>query len=98
MGSQNADFGKGSKAMSKTTTRPLCCTRCGHQVRIGEEAVVWADCGPAVIGDDGMVRTPQAQTEGYTYEPCEIRAYAVCSNPDCGHRWRLRRPLTADPS
>jgi hypothetical protein len=77
--------------------RPLPCTRCGHQVRIGEEAFVWCDLGPAVIGGDGVVRVPQAETEGYANDAHDIHTYAVCPNPNCGYRWRLRRAFTAVP-
>lgn len=77
--------------MPETTTRPFRCTRCGTQVHIGEEAVTWIDFGPAVLNADGEVRTPQASTEGFVGEPNPCRTYAVCTNPDCGHRWRLRR-------
>ncbi|MGI5423026.1 hypothetical protein [Actinomadura luteofluorescens] len=84
--------------MSETTTRPFCCTRCGHQVRIGEEASVWADFGPAVIDNDGLVRAPQAEAEGYLHEPHEIHTFAVCPNPECGHKWRLRRPFDGGTS
>ena len=78
-------------------SRPFPCTRCGHQVRIGEEVFVWCDLGPAVIGDDGVVRVPQVETEGYTNDAHDIHTYAVCPNPDCGHRWRLRRAFTILP-
>lgn len=72
-------------------TRPFPCTRCGSQVNIGEESITWIDFGPAVIGPGGVVQAPQASTEGYVDEPNPYRTYAICSNPECGHQWRLRR-------
>jgi len=77
--------------MTNTTQRPLCCSKCGTQVRISEEAVTWIDFGPAVIDADGEVHAPQADTEGSVSMPNPNRTYAVCTNRACGHRWRLRR-------
>jgi hypothetical protein len=84
--------------MAETTTRPFPCTRCGHQVRIAEEAVTWIDFGPAVLNVDGEVRTPQADTEGSVDDPRPYRTYAFCTNPECGHRWRLRRAFDGSAS
>lgn len=72
-------------------TRPFPCTKCGQQVWISEEAITWIDFGPAVIGADRIVQAPESSTVGSVSDPNPHRTYAICRNPDCGHRWLLRR-------
>lgn len=84
-------------------TQPLTCTQCRSPVDVVEDirsVLVW---GPAVVDATGTVRpadparrppvvmADNAQTVG--------RPRACCTNPECGHQWRLKRPFSPmDPT
>lgn len=80
--------------------RPLLCTRCHSPVTIAEDITSYLDWGPAVIDDHGTVRPadpdhtppPAMADNGYTVG----RPRACCTNRDCGHQWRLRRPFAPE--
>ncbi|MDX3575942.1 hypothetical protein [Streptomyces sp. FL07-04A] len=80
--------------------RALTCTRCGAPVIIAEDISGHLDWGLAVIGDDGVVRREEWDCEPRVLMADNSEAVgrprACCTNPDCRHQWRLRRPF--DPA
>ena len=77
------------------TDRPLVCTKCGSPCEVVEDVTGFLDWGPAVVGDDGIVRPANpaprppvlsADNAGVTGRP-----RACCSNAECRHQWTLRR-------
>ena len=79
------------------TARPLPCTRCGSPAAVAEDTVGYIDWGPAIIGDDGVVRPQHPDpNDGYQTVVSDGGVTAVrgcCSNSECRHQWRLRRPF-----
>jgi hypothetical protein len=83
--------------------RPLLCTRCGSSVSVAEDTTGYIDWGPAVVGDDGVVRPqypdPGDEQQTVVSDAGITAARACCSNPECRHQWRLRRRFEApDPT
>lgn len=76
-------------------TRLLTCTRCGSPCAVAEDTRGLIDWGPAVIGADGVVRPqypdPADEYQTVTHDIGITNTRAVCSNPECGHQWTLRR-------
>lgn len=82
------------------TERVLLCTRCRYPALVVEDVTGQLDWGYAVIDDTGTVRpadkdhrppvlmSDNSDTTG--------RPRACCTNTECGHQWRLRRPF--DPT
>lgn len=73
------------------TGQPLACTRCGSQCGIAEDTEGCVDWGPAVVGEDGVVRPQGSEIEGITGVVRVLRVRACCLNPECLHQWTLRR-------
>ncbi|MEV7675063.1 hypothetical protein [Streptomyces sp. NPDC088752] len=73
-------------------TRPLTCTRCGHQCGIAEDVESYSDHGPAVITEAGTVQPQHPEQEhGHKHDPRPVRTRAYCLDETCGHQWTLRR-------
>lgn len=74
---------------------PLRCPRCGGQAAVAEDTIGYIDWGPAVVGDDGVVRPQYPDpADGYQTVVSDGGVTAVrgcCSDPGCRHQWRLRR-------
>lgn len=85
----------GVERAEQAEQRPLSCTRCGSPVSVVEDTRGLVDWGPAVVGADGIVRPqypdPKDGYQTVTYDVGHGRARAVCTSPDCGHEWTLRR-------
>lgn len=77
--------------MTRDAGRPLSCTRCGSPATVAEDTEECVDWGLAVIGTDGAVRPQSADPEGITAVTRILRVRAVCTGPECGHQWTLRR-------
>ncbi|MEU4574851.1 hypothetical protein [Nonomuraea sp. NPDC023979] len=60
---------------------------------IVEMVMGWLDWGPAVVGDDGVVRPARVMDPPVVMADNSTTAgtYAHCDNESCQHRWRLRR-------
>ncbi|GGJ87142.1 hypothetical protein GCM10011583_18360 [Streptomyces camponoticapitis] len=82
--------------------RPLACTRCGQQCGVAEDVESCIDWGPAVVGDDGIVRPQYPDAEDGYQEVWSVvrplRRRAFCVNPDCRHQWTLRRYFDPVPT
>lgn len=80
---------------------PLQCTRCGEPVGVAEDVESCIDWGPAVIGDDGVVRPQHSDAEDGYQEVHNVvrtlRIRACCVNPDCRHQWTIRRRFDSNP-
>ncbi|HEY6115777.1 MAG TPA: hypothetical protein VI172_07440 [Candidatus Dormibacteraeota bacterium] len=79
------------------TSRPLNCTKCGHQCGVAEDVESCIDWGPAVIADDGAVQPQYPRSDDGHQEVWNavrtLRIRAFCVNPECLHQWTLRRRL-----
>ena len=79
--------------------RPLLCTRCGTPVDVAEDTIGVIDWGPAIVGDDGVVRPqypdPSDERQTVTSDGGITGVRACCTNPECRHQWRLRRRFEA---
>ncbi len=77
--------------------RPLRCPCCGAPAAVTEETRGLIDWGPAVVGDDDVVRPLSGEDEQRVDHGYWIgRPRGVCANAACGHQWTLRRKF--DPS
>ncbi|MFJ8583664.1 hypothetical protein ACIRD2_03250 [Streptomyces sp. NPDC093595] len=73
-------------------TRPLACTRCGHQCGIAEDVESYSDWGPAVIDEEGVAHPQYTDGQGgHKHYPRTIRLRAYCLSSNCNHQWTLRR-------
>ncbi|MFE5895858.1 hypothetical protein ACFQ67_00255 [Streptomyces sp. NPDC056488] len=80
-------------------TEPLVCTRCGGQCGIAEDVESYADYGPAVVDEAGVVRPQNADGEhGHKHDPRHVRTRAYCLTETCGHQWTLRRRFDPLPA
>ncbi|MFF7130022.1 hypothetical protein [Streptomyces sp. NPDC008240] len=84
------------------SAHPLPCTKCGSQVGIAEDVESCIDWGPAVIGDDGIVRPEYPNAEDGQQEVWNavktLRVRAFCISPECHHQWTLRRRFDPNPA
>lgn len=80
--------------------RILLCTVCRWPAAVVEDVTGYLDWGPAVIDETGTVRPADPKAQPPTPMPDNTestgRPRACCTNPDCLHQWRLRRPF--DPT
>lgn len=79
----------------------LACLRCGDPVTIAEDITGYIDWGLAIVDEAGTVRPADPE---HTPPPSMSdnsrtvgRPRACCTNRDCGHQWRLRRPFDPNP-
>lgn len=80
--------------------RLLACTRCGGSVVVCENVVGFIEWGRAVVDEHGVVHPASPAQEPQAVMADNGRttsAYAVCEDPDCGHRWTLRRRFDSMP-
>lgn len=78
----------------------LTCPRCRCPATVVEDVTGYLDWGYAVIDNTGTVRPADPNQAPPTLSADNAdsagRARACCSNSDCQHQWRLRRPF--DPT
>ena len=77
------------------TTRPLRCTRCDEQASVVDDTRGVIDHGPALIDAEGVAYPDTAHPDANEYPQNQAvvssTTRAVCTAPECGHEWRLRR-------
>lgn len=77
------------------TKRRLLCTQCGAPVVVIEDVYGHIEWGPAIIGEDGIVRPehpdPRDDFQTVVYDGGISGIRACCTNDNCEYQWRLRR-------